>query len=361
MKAKIAVIAGCLTIVAGLPVATKDDVAHAVAAQVDQFATITTLPSFGHGGTAVAVDDTGTFIVGNARDDSGLQHGVEWTLRADGSWGITDLPWPSGATRTFARGVNNRGDVAGDDLPVNLFPSHALLWLAGTGAPLILNCPTDLAGAIVYAISADAQVVVGNALFSDTSTAAVWRPGICREDLPLLFGQGAATAYAVNADGTIVGGGANGGGTHVPVRWTNVAGAWRIEQLDTRSGDVRGINATGDLAGYVVTPCEFPNRTVCQRAMVWYTTGASRELGTLGGPDSLAFDINSTGEVVGIAMTRRGQHTAFFWSLDGGMVQLPVRGRSARATALSDVRPDGTRLVVGDSRGEPVVWVVRTP
>jgi hypothetical protein len=76
-------------------------------------------------------------------------------------------------------------------------------------------------------------------------------------------------------------------------------------------------------------------------------------------------DINATGEVVGVSIPRRRSigNTAFFWSPDPlvGMVQLPVIGRSAVAYALSDVRPDGTRLVVGLSQGEPVVWVVRTP
>ena len=45
-----------------------------------------------------------------------------------------------------------------------------------------------------------------------------------------------------------------------------------------------------------------------------------------------------------------------------GIVQLPFKGRWAAANALSDVRSDGTRLVVGkDSRGQAVVWVVRNP
>jgi len=336
------------------------EAAQAAAPRPSEFATISTLPSFGRGGDGAAIDEAGTFIAGHVWDESGLRHAVEWTLQADGSWAIHDLQWPPGATRTFARGVNNRGDVAGDDLPVSLFPSHALLWLAGTGAPRFLNCPTDHDGAMVYAISADAQVVVGNGLLSGRSTAAVWQPGgICREDLPLLFGEGSAAAFAVNADGTIAGGGANGGGTSVPVRWTNPANGWRIERLDTRSGEVHGANGAGDLAGYVMATCG-PN-ALCQRGVVWYTTGGSRELGTLGGGDSLALDVNSTGEVVGISMTRRGTNTAFFWSLDDGMVQLPVIGRSARANALSDVRPDGTRLVVGVSEGKPVLWVVRNP
>jgi hypothetical protein len=67
---------------------------------------------------------------------------------------------------------------------------------------------------------------------------------------------------------------------------------------------------------------------------------------------------------VGVSTPRRGVNTAFFWSPDPavGMLELPFRERWAAANALSDVRPDGTRLVVGqDSRGEPVVWVVRNP
>jgi uncharacterized membrane protein len=215
----------------------------------------------------------------------------------------------------------------------------------------------------VYGISASAQVVVG----VHGSPGAVWQPGgTCREDLPLLVAGGAAQAFAVNADGTMVGGDASG----VPVRWKKVAEQWSIEQLDTRSGQVFGANATGDLAGYVEIPCG--TDAVCQHAFIWYVTGGSLELGTLGGADSWARDINASGEVVGnasgevvgVSTSRRGLNTAFFWSPDPGvgMVQLPFTGRSAAANAISDVRPDGTRLAVGrNSRGAAVVWVIRNP
>jgi probable HAF family extracellular repeat protein len=355
MTTRIATITVCVSAVAALGLAQGRSTGSDVA-------TFSTLPAFAGPAEALAVDEAGTIIVGYATDDSGLRHAVEWVLQADGSWAINDLPSPPGATRTQVGGVNNRGDVAGDDFDGNPSnPSLALLWPAGSG-PLILNCPTDAAGSIVYAISADAQVVVGNGLLTgeNRSTAAVWRPGgVCREDLPLLLAEDSGAAFAVNADGTIVGGGTFDGATGVAVRWTNVAGDWRIEQLDTRSSEVRGANAGGDLAGYVMVRCR--SGTVCQRAFVWYTTGASLELGTLGGPDSLGLDINSAGEVVGISMTRGGTNTAFFWSLTVGMVKLPVIRRSARANALSDVRPDGTRLAVGVSQGEPVVWVIRNP
>jgi hypothetical protein len=44
------------------------------------------------------------------------------------------------------------------------------------------------------------------------------------------------------------------------------------------------------------------------------------------------------------------------------MFQLPHKGRWAMANALSDVRPDGSRVVVGtNAQAQGVVWVVRTP
>jgi hypothetical protein len=44
------------------------------------------------------------------------------------------------------------------------------------------------------------------------------------------------------------------------------------------------------------------------------------------------------------------------------MLQLPFKGSWAAANGVSDVRPDGTRLVVGmSSQGVAVVWVVRNP
>jgi uncharacterized membrane protein len=320
-------------------------------------ADITTLPSFHRGGEALAVDARGTMIVGYAWDARGRMHAAKWTMQ-NGSWAFSDLLWPAGATSTIARGVNNRGDVAGNDFSPTA--SRALLWLTGTSSPLIVNCSTDLPEARVYGISADAQVVIGAHYGPDVvnTSAAVWRPdGTCREDLPLLIGVGgdAAQALAVNGDGTVIGGGATvrvPTPAAVPVRWTKVVDEWRIEQLDTRSGSVWGANGTGDLVGYVETPCG--SGAVCQRAVIWYATGESRELGTPGGANSLARDINSNGEVVGASGTR-----AFFWSPAVDMLPL-AKGRTANA--LSDVRPDGTRLVVGqDARGGPIAWVVRNP
>jgi probable HAF family extracellular repeat protein len=96
--------------------------------------------------------------------------------------------------------------------------------------------------------------------------------------------------------------------------------------------------------------------------VIWYAAGGSQDLETLGGKDSWASDINATRDVVGGSTASNGVNAAFFWSESLGMLQLPSKGRWARANAVSDVRLDGTRLIVGqDSRRNAVAWVVRNP
>jgi len=362
MSKRITVLVGCVWVVAALalqPLAAGDGVPGGQKQKgkpgtPPPFATFSVLPSLGANSVAHAVDEAGTVIVGQAFDRGGLLHAVKWTLQ-NGSWVMTELPWPADAVSASARGVDNQGVAAGNDFPGST--SRPLLWPAG-GGPIILGCPSDLGRADVHGISAAGQVVVGTA-----GGAAVWRPGSCREHLPPLVEDSSAGANAVNGDGTIVGGSAAltmPGGPSVPVRWRNVGGQWSIEQLDSLSGSVRGANAAGDLAGYINVPCGSDND--CQRAAIWYAAGGFRQLETLGGDDGVAYDINASGEVVGMSTSPTVGSTAFFWSQSAGLVQLPFKGRAPFALALSNVRPDGTRLVVGhNSNAQAMVWIVRNP
>ena len=53
-----------------------------------------------------------------------------------------------------------------------------------------------------------------------------------------------------------------------------------------------------------------------------------------------------------------GVNTAYFWSQSTRMVQLPVSGKWS-ANAISDVRADGTRIVVGmAATGTAIAWVL---
>jgi uncharacterized membrane protein len=354
LSASVALVVGCessqpLEPTAGPDLARKPEAAPG-------FATLSTLPSLSRGGTgaeAYAVQQSGGVIAGYAWHTDGRMIPVKWSLQ-NGAWTITSLPYPATATSARAKGVNDQGDVAGNDWPGST--PHAVLW-PSTGGFAVLGCNNELGE--VFGLSAGGRTLAGVVQGSPTM-AAVWEPGQCRIALPPLVQGGSARADAVNGNGSIVGGSASAGAYQVPVRWARVGGAWTITALDSRQGGVRGANSAGDLVGYVKVPCALPEG--CNLGMIWYAAGGTRVLPTLGGSHTTPVGINSAGEVVGLSSLANEEGTAFFWSQSMGMRQLPITG-GAWAFAVSGVRADGTRLVVGagGTRSGAVVWVVRNP
>jgi len=320
-----------------------------------EFATRTPLPPLpgGQHGEAYAVDRAGSLIGGYSWDKAGRMHPVTWSL-VNGSWQITAFSWDAAATSAVVRGINDQKEKAGTFWPASA--PRAVIWNAA-GNFTVLGC-NELGEA--FGISSGAQVVVGTYRSTGSSNAAVWRPGQCRETLPDLVAGSYAVAYAVNGDGTIIGGQSVG----VPVRWRQVNGAWQIEQLDSRRGTVFGANSAGDLVGAVGSACD-PSPTVgCSLdiGIVWFANGGSRTLPTLGGNITVPRAINSAREVAGSSWLSNGGGVPFIWSETLGMRQLPL-SNGGWAFTISDVRADGTRLVAG-AGGRPFsaqVWSDRNP
>jgi len=318
-----------------------------------EFATRTALPPLESGvhGEAYAVNRAGTLIGGYSWDQQGFMHPVTWSQQ-NGAWQITAYPWDASATSAVIRAVNDQGDKAGQ-----FFPGSAprpVLWNSA-GAFSVLGC-SELGAA--YALSAAAQVAVGGYTSGSFSTPQVWRIGQCGETLPPLSVGASGFAYAVNGDGTIVGGGSAG----VPVRWRRINGSWRVEQLDSRRGIVRGSNSAGDLVGTVGSACVPLEPCHLDIGIVWYVDGGARVLPTLGGSSTSAWAINSSREVVGLSTLGNGNGVPFIWSETLGIRQLPLAD-GGYGFAISDVRVDGTRIVAG-AGGRPFnaqVWVVRNP
>ena len=314
------------------------------------FATLVKLPALSKGvhGEAYAVNQGGSIIAGYSWDRTGRKIPAKWTLQS-GTWKLTTLPYAATATSAEARGVNDQGVLAGNDFPAS--SPHIVLWPT-SGGFLVLGCADFGVG---DAISANAQIVAGTDRTLTPHRAAVWQAGGCREDLPPLVTGTDASATAINGDGTIV-----GGHSGQPVRWKRISGVWQVESLDGRPGSVYGSNSAGGLVGSVQVPCA--SQPSCSLGMIWYAAGGSRTLGTLGGANTTPRAINAAGEVVGLSSLANGSGYPFIWSETSGMRQLPVAG-GAWAFAVSGVRPDGTRLVVG-AGGQPfgaLVWVVRNP
>ena len=325
------------------------------------FATLINLPALSGRGLAQpeGINDAGTVIVGSSYARGDLRYAVKWTLQ-NGTWVISALPppvpLPFGA---FARGIDTFGNVVG-----YATTQHPVFWPVAGGSAL-LGCNSDVGEA--NATSANGQIIVGHTGNSGQigNQAAAWSPsGSCTELLPPLDAGEFAEARAVTGDGSIIGGGARYASQPVvPVRWVVINGQRQIQQIDTRPGTVRGANEGGDLVGTVDIVC--PAVDGCFRAVIWSASGAVTQLEPLGGEFSSANDINAEGEVVGSSTTSSGVFTPYFWSASTGMLPLPTgRGPANRGGvpfALSDVRLDGTRLVVGTSDGKAGVWIVRAP
>jgi hypothetical protein len=326
------------------------------------FATRAVLPPLKGGahGEAYAIDRAGTLIGGYSYDRNAPQKAVTWSLQ-NGTWQVTAYPSDPSATGAVIKGINDQRDKVGAFFFFG-GASQAVLWNAA-GSFTVLGCnePGE-----AYGISSGAQVVVGIYRVGSLVSAAVWRPGQCRESLPPIIAGGFAFALAVNGDGTIAGGySGDAGGVGFPVRWRRINGAWEVEQLDTRQGAVFGANGAGDLVGAVGSACSGDPTVRCHLdvGFIWYVNGGSRVLPTLSGGTIAPRAINSSREVVGLSTLAGNENgVPFIWSETLGILQLPLP-YGGWAFAISDVRADGTRLVAG-AGGRPFnaqVWVVRNP
>jgi probable HAF family extracellular repeat protein len=176
-------------------------------------------------------------------------------------------------------------------------------------------------------------------------------------DLGTLGGE-EATAIAINGDGVVAGtsslsGASSDSATPRPGAVLNAHGTrafrWqddRMTELGDLGGDgsiALGINAAGHVAGLsgIPGPADASWRGRPIHAVLWRKE-IPVDLGTLGGVNSMAYDISDLGVVVGSAQTATGAWHAFIWS-DGRMTDLgPGTAGNADAAAVNE-----SGLVVG--------------
>ena len=202
---------------------------------------------------------------------------------------ITDLGTLSNSF-SRASGVNESGKVVGTSVQQCGFTAqHAFLWVNGV--------MTDIGpDACNYGEAFDINVagdVVGTAVAgtAPTTIAFLWRDGAMIDLGDLGDPNGFHAAYGINAAGVVA------GSAQLPEGiFTLHAFNW-IEPYE------------------VCVPWPFPPFVLC------FMVGGMLDLGTLGGTDSEAYDINDPEHIVGWAHTPGGKEHAFLLK-DGVMIDL---------------------------------------
>jgi probable HAF family extracellular repeat protein len=213
--------------------------------------------------------------------------------------------------------------------------------------------------------------------FADTATrddtdegfayhAFRWRKGVMT-DLGTLPGGVNSIANVVNNNDVAVGFSENSAGEGVAVMWTRNGRIVSLGSLGGRLGFATDINDRGQIVGLAANAIPDshgwlgPTQT---HAFLW-ENGVMRDLGTLGGPDSGAFFINQRGQVAGSSFTTSTPDPStgnlvldpFLWQ-HGRMVNLgSLGGTEGYATDLNNHgQVVGQSNTAGDAETHPFLW-----
>jgi probable HAF family extracellular repeat protein len=312
-----------------------------------------TLPG-GASSAAFDVNDQGQ-IVGEGTTASGATHAF---IMTGGT--MTDLGTLPGGDYSSARGINNNGQVVGvarTVLPV--YPPgvmHGFEWENGAMRDLGAFPPEDNIGSSSGARGiSDAGLIAGNVDLA----GVVWDlhgtpkfppfPPTVRVTDPGPFTP--ARANDVNNAGQAIG----------KLLSQAVAFRWQggvlqpLAVLAQRDDEALRINQAGAAVGSALLA-----PPVRHHAVLWQSPATVQDLGTLGGANSAAFDLNDNGSIVGTSETASGNSLAFLWRSDLGMQSLGTLG-GASSAALG-VNNSGQIVGVSDTRsGErhATLWTVR--
>ncbi len=255
-----------------------------------------------------------------------------------------------GGQSAFAHDINERGEIAGGSETPNTFLAFlgipgrglkALGTLGGTGSEgLAINDSGDVAG--------------GSDVAGDTAAHAfLWTRGRAMKDLGTLGGP-YSTALGVNNLRQVAGYSVTADDVERAFIWSPGGGLQEIPTPTPGPANANGINDLGEVVGVYVSD-------IFARAFAWTRASGTRDLGTLGGVEAIAWADNHDGDIVGWSRLTGDTITEpFLLTKRGGMEPLgSFGGAFGEALDLND-----RRVVVGlgfDSNGSmlPFVWTRR--
>ncbi len=286
----------------------------------------------GSRGSNIAIVDLGTLggsfsatyaindlnqIVGASTNAQNATRAFRW---ANGVF--TDLGVLPGKTSSQANDINEAGQVVGTSFG-GTSQARAFRWSSGN--MLELPPPAGYCCSEAHGINDAGDVAGAVSLTVGSPHAAIWRDGV-PTDLQAA-GTGEGFAWDISNTGQVVGTFYSDfatGASQGSFIWTAEAG---FELLDGAAdgGEGLAITTAGQIAGW-----SRPEEGQNLEAYLWQS-GTKQFLGALGGASSVAIGVSDGAplRVVGRADVKRSHH-AFVWTASGGMMDLGLpKGRSS--------------------------------
>jgi probable HAF family extracellular repeat protein len=248
-----------------------------------------------------------------------------------------------GGDDSIAFGINAADQVVGQANASAGAPDQAFLWTQSGGMVPIGNLGGVSSAA--NAINRSGQITGQSYLSNGYAHAFLWTQSGGLHDLGTLPGGQQSGGNAINASGEIVGS-ANVGSHNHAFRWTQSGGMVDLGIAANCGSTALGINDSGEVVGWFN---QSGGCTLTSHGFSWTLSGGLKDLGLLpGGQYSVAYGINSAGQIVGTGQSAALATVALLWTADGTPHDLNtlISAKVPRALVAANAINDAGQIVV---------------